>query len=169
MQSVSFFYHFPVLRSPWHRSWSASSGSRLNRLFGSREVLWKLHCYQPYTSESSQEFNDDGTNPRRRMTIFCWWVAFPLQNWQSWFTPTGEIFKIRQDLIDALHCRSCFGAQVLLKNLCLFVMFASQFLPSQIGQSCHSCQGMRHKIELVPAGFVPRLAPIAFGECQFSS
>jgi hypothetical protein len=36
-------------------------------------------CYQPYTSESSQEFNDDGTNPRRKMTNFCWWVAFPPQ------------------------------------------------------------------------------------------
>ena len=101
------------------------------------------------------------------MTNFCW-AAFPLQFGNLDSLPQA-IFKIRQDLIDALHCRSCFGAQVLLKNLCLFVMFASQFLPSQIGQSCHSCQGMRHKIELVPAGFVPRLAPIAFGECQFSS
>ena len=70
------------------------------------------------------------------MTNFCW-AAFPLQFGNLDSLPQA-IFKIRQDLIDALHCRSCFGAQVLLKNFCLFVMFASQFLPSQIGQSCHS-------------------------------
>ena len=160
------------------------------RLFGSwsGSVTWKLHCYQPYTCvqpgiqcwwHQSQEKND-------KFLLGC----FSTTIWQSWFTPTGDIQDTsRFDWRSALPFlfRSSGFAQELLpvRNVCLSVLTVSNWtkLPQLFhvvlywNGKRHFCvicwtsqpEGMIHKIELVPAGFVPRLAPIAFGECQFSS
>ena len=153
-------------RLAWHRSWSSSSGSAFTLL---------LHL----PPLCSQEIND------AKLLVGCLSTAI----WPSWFTSTGEIFKIHQDLIDALHCCPCFGIQVLLKNLslvlvchsllpvsiwtnlprlpvvcCIVLKWQSSFLRRASYVICWTSQPKRET-----AGFVPRLAPIAFGECQLSS